>query len=127
MLYASVILMNKKMSPIPAYDKTVLQLGSAGLVMLVYNALTGALAFSGISAASAAALAVVCVVHTGIAYALYFGSMDALPARVLALFSYIDPVVAVLLSALLLHEEMTVLTAVGAVLVLGAAAVSELP
>ena len=67
------------------------------------------------------------VVHTGIAYALYFGSLMQLKAQTAAILSYIDPVVAVLLSALVLREHMSLLSCLGAVLVLGAAVVSELP
>ena len=72
-------------------------------------------------------LLVVGVVHTGIAYALYFGSMNGLKAQTVALFSYIDPIVAIILSALFLKEPMTFYSGVGAVLVLGATMISELP
>ena len=72
-------------------------------------------------------LLVVGIVHTGIAYALYFGSLMQLKAQTAAILSYIDPVVAVLLSALVLREHMSLLSGLGAVLVLGAAVVSELP
>ena len=71
-------------------------------------------------------LAILCVVHTGVAYWLYFGSIAALPAQTSALLSYIDPVVAILLSALLLHEPMDALCAIGAVLVLGSTVLSEM-
>ena len=73
-----------------------------------------------------AVLLVVGIVHTGIAYALYFGSMDGLKAQTIALFSYIDPVVAILLSAALLHEDIGLWGALGAVLILGSTLVSEL-
>ena len=126
-LYASVILMNKRLCGIGAYDRTIVQLLSAGLVMLPYLLLTGGFAGLRPSGGSLALLALICLVHTGLAYALYFGSMDALPAHTLALFSYLDPVVAVLLSALLLRENVTVLTLLGAVLVLGSAVLGELP
>jgi drug/metabolite transporter (DMT)-like permease len=72
-------------------------------------------------------LLIVGVVHTGIAYALYFGSMNGLKAQTVALFSYIDPIVAIILSALFLKEPMTVYSVIGAVLVLGATMISELP
>jgi drug/metabolite transporter (DMT)-like permease len=42
------------------------------------------------------------------------------------LFSYIDPVVALLLSAVLLHEPLTGTGIIGAVLILGSAIISEL-
>jgi len=125
-LYASVILMNKRLKNIGAYDKTIVQLLSAAIVLVPYLLLTGDLTGLSFTPITVVMLAIVCLVHTGFAYALYFGSMDKLPAHTLALFSYIDPVLAVLLSALLLREPITVLTVVGAVLVLGAAALGEL-
>lgn len=117
-LYASVVIMNKRMKPIPSYDRTVMQLGSAAVVMLVYDIFAGELAGLVFTPLSAVMLAVLCIVHTGLAYVLYFGSVEQLPAKALALLSYIDPVVAVLCSALFLKEPMSWLTAVGAVLIL---------
>jgi len=67
------------------------------------------------------------VVHTGIAYTLYFGSLKELKAQTAAILSYIDPIVAIILSALLLREHMGVGGIVGAVLILGSALISELP
>ena len=69
---------------------------------------------------------VVGIVHTGIAYAMYFGSLQCLPAQTTAVLSYIDPVVAVLLAGPILQEAMSVGEIVGAVLILGAALVSEI-
>ena len=126
-LYATLVLINKRMRPLPAYDKTVTQLLSAAAVLAVYTLVTGEWSGLTVSPLTAVLLAVVCVVHTGVAYALYFGSMEHLPAHTLALFSYLDPVLAVLLSAFLLHEPMTPATAVGAVLILAGAMISELP
>ena len=71
-------------------------------------------------------LLVVGIVHTGIAYVLYFGSIADVSAQTAALLSYIDPVVAVLLSLLLLREPMSVPAIIGAVLVIGAMIVSEI-
>lgn len=126
-LYAAVVLMNKRMQPMPATDRSVVQLLTAGIVVLPYALLSGDGGAEPLSARTVLLLATVCVVHTGLAYALYFGSVDHLPAHTLALLSYIDPVVAVLLSALLLHERLTAFTVLGAVLILGAAVMCELP
>ena len=125
-LYAAVVLMNKRMQPMPALDRAVVQLLTAGVVVLPYALLTGGGAGTP-DVRAVLLLAVVCIVHTGLAYALYFGSVERLPAHTLALLSYIDPVVAVLLSALLLRERLTVFTVLGAVLILGAAVLCELP
>lgn len=127
LLYAAVVLMNKRIGPMNAFDKTTVQMFSAAVVLLPYTLLTGAMNGLSFSPLTLLMLAIVCIVHTGTAYALYFASFAHLPAQTLALFSYIDPVIAVLLSALLLREPMTVYTVIGAVLILGAAVWSELP
>ncbi|MBQ7264387.1 MAG: DMT family transporter, partial [Synergistaceae bacterium] len=67
------------------------------------------------------------VVNTGVAYALSFDAMDVLDAQTVAILSYIDPVTALVLSALILGERMGPLGMVGAALILGAAVVSRLP
>lgn len=125
--YSVLVFLNKKISGISAYDKTAVQLLSAAAVLLIYIACTGEIAeikFDG--TVSIIMLAIICVIHTGLAYFLYFGSMDGLSAQTIAIFSYIDPVVAVLLSALILHEALTVYTVIGAVLILGSAIFSEI-
>ena len=126
-LYASVVLMNKQLGDVPAYDRTIVQLGSSAAVLLPYVLLTENLGTLSFTPGTIGLLLVVGVVHTGIAYALYFGSLMQLKAQTAAILSYIDPVVAVLLSALVLREHMSLLSCLGAVLVLGAAVVSELP
>ena len=124
-LYAGIILLNKKMQEIDAIDKTVVQFAVSALVLLPYVLLAEEVSLAVLTPLSALLLLVVCVLHTGLAYLMYFGAVGKLKAGTVALFSYIDPVLAVLLSALLLKEPMTILCGIGAVLVLGAAYVSE--
>ena len=126
-LYASVVLMNKQLGDVPAYDRTIVQLGSSAAVLLPYVLLVEEVSIEAFTPGVIALLLVVGIVHTGIAYALYFGSLMQLKAQTAAILSYIDPVVAVLLSALVLREHMSLLSGLGAILVLGAAVVSELP
>ena len=126
-LYASVVVLNKFIREISAYDKTVMQLGAAAVVLVPYTLLTGEMGSISFSPAAVILLLTVGIIHTGIAYTLYFGSMKDLPGQTVALFSYIDPVGAILLSALVLGEAMGTAQTVGAVLVLCAALVSELP
>ena len=125
-LYTSVMFLNKKLGAISAYDKTVLQLGTAAAVILPYCLLSSGFDMSGMNGAGYLMLAVVCIVHTGIAYWLYFGSMRQLPSQTVAIFSYLDPVVAILLSAVLLREPLGWQGMLGAVLILGSALYSEL-
>ena len=126
-LYAAIFLVNKQIHGVDAYDRTIVQLGSAGVVLIPYVLITEDLRAIRFTPAVIALLLVVWLVHTGIAYALYFGSMELLPAHTLALFGYLDPVLAILFSALLLREPMTFSQALGAIFVLCAAFIAELP
>ena len=125
-LYATVIVLNKKLGEISAYEKTIMQLGTAAIVVLPYIFITEDLTSIAFTTKSVILLLVVGVVHTGIAYAFYFNSMKDLKAQTVAIFSYIDPAVAILLSAFLLKEEMDIYGIIGAVLILGSAFVSEM-
>ena len=103
-LYASVVLLNKKNADVPPFEKTVVQLGSAAAVLLPYTAITGGFSFVEAKPAAFLLLAAVGIIHTGLAYVLYFGSIGALSAQTTALLSYIDPAVAVILSFAILGE-----------------------
>lgn len=126
-LYATVVMMNQKLGEVPTYDKTIMQLGAAAVVLIPYVLLVENLSAAVLTPLIIMMLIIVGVVHTGIAYALYFGSMNGLKAQTVALFSYIDPIVAIVLSAMFLMEPMTIYSWIGAVLVLGATMISELP
>lgn len=125
--YASVMLLNKGLTPINAYDKTSVQLGVASVVIVPYLLLSGGFDFNGMTTLGWVMLVIVGIVHTGISYALYFGSMTDLNAQTVAILSYLDPVLSILLSALILRERLDVFSIIGAVLILGSALYSELP
>lgn len=125
-LYATAILMNKRITDITAIDQTMVQLGSAGAVMIPYLLLTENLSQISFSPIGLIFLAIIAIVHTGIAYTLYFSSIGSLPAQTVAIFSYIDPVVAIILSALIFGEDMGVWGIIGAVLILGATLFAEI-
>ena len=94
--------------------------------MIPYLLLTSGPGGVAISPADMALTAVMGIVHTGIAYALYFGSMEKLKAQTIAVFSYVDPVSALLFSALLLGEPLSPSGACGAVLIIASALISEI-
>jgi RarD protein len=127
--YATVVLMNKKITDINAYDKTIMQLGMGAIVLSPYVMLTQDFGTAALSMTPAlwALLLFVGLVHTGVAYALYFDALKDLKAQTVAIFSYIDPIVAIILSALLLKESMGIYGIIGAILVLGSTFISEMP
>lgn len=125
-LYAIVVIINKTVSDINAYEKTITQLGSAAIVLLPYVLLTEDLGSLAVTPAIIGILLVMGIVHTGLAYFMYFGSMDGMSPVSIALYSYIDPVVAIILSAVLLKESITIIQIVGAVLILGSTLFGEI-
>ena len=124
-LYAAIVIVNRTLSDISAEDRTIMQFAVAAAVMLPYVLLTEDVSALRLTPFVLAMLLLVGVVHTGFAYVLYFGSIPRVPAQTAALLSYLDPVVAVILSLTVLHEPMSLPAAVGAVLVLGAMVCSE--
>ena len=126
LLYSVVVILNKKTPGVDAYAKTTVQLFSAGIVMIPYLMATGGWPQEWLSPAILVQLGVVGLVHTGVAYVLYFGSMDGLRAQSVAILSYIDPVSALLFSAIFLREPLSVAGIIGAVLIIGSAILSEI-
>ena len=124
-LYATVVIMNKKVGKADVYWRTIIQLLSAALVMIPYLLITGGFRTGPVSPTAMALVLVLGIIHTGIAYALYFGSIEGLKGQTVAIFSYIDPVSAMILSAVILHESLSIAGAAGAVMILGAAILSE--
>lgn len=127
-LYCAIMLMNKKMQGLAPMETTFAQLCISALVITPYALLTSGLNMAQLGAAlvqNAPMLLVVGLVHTGVAYALYFPSINVLPGQTVAMLSYIDPVLAVVLSALVLRQTITPPQILGALLLLGGTFVSE--
>ncbi len=123
-LYASVMIMNKFMGKVESYERTVIQLASAGLVVLPYALFTmGDITFN---PKSVMLLIVVGVVHTGFAYLLYFGAIKKLKSQTVAILSYIDPASAIILSSIVFVQLPTVYEFIGVVLIMSAAILSEI-
>ena len=126
MFYAGIVLTNKKVTRTDGLTRTVIQLLTAGVVLVPYVLLTEDLSALTLTPYTVGMLLVAGLVFTALTYTMYFSAIPGLRAQTAALGSYIDPVVAVLISALVLHEPMTALDWLGAALVLGATAVSTL-
>ena len=124
--YAMVVLINKYMKDISPVNTTIIQLALVSVIMLPYSAATGAFSEVNVTLTGVICLLILGVLHTGIGYIIYFDAVNKLPAQTVGILSYIDPVEAVMLSAFLLKEPVNLYTVIGAVMILGAAAVSEL-
>lgn len=126
-LYATVVILNKFIKGISDIEKTFIQLGSAAIIILPYVLLTENISFISANLTTVILLIIVGIIHTGFAYTLYFGSIEHIKAQTAAMLSYLDPVIALILSALLLKEGFTLAQLIGSILILGAAFISEIP
>ena len=124
-LYACVVILNKMTPGVDAFEKTIIQLASSAAALFPYILLTNQTIPADISSLTVLMVLIVGLLHTGIAYAMYFGSVDGLQAQTVAILSYIDPITALILSALVLGEKLSVYGIIGAVLIIGAAIMSE--
>ena len=124
-LYAATVIINKKIEVEDAYEKTIVQLLSAAAVLIPYLLLTEDFSAVVLDARTVVLVLIVGIVHSGLAYALYFGNVNKLPAQSVAVLSYIDPVSSLFFSELMLHERLTAFGLLGAVLIFGSALVSE--
>ena len=126
-LYASVVLLNKFIKNVAGIHRTFLQFLAAILVLAPYVACTGGVTLGGMNVTGWVCLLVVGIVHTGITYCLYFSSLRDLPGQKAAILSYIDPLVAVIISVTVLGEAMGPLQIFGGALILGFTLWNELP
>ena len=124
LFYASLIIFNKRIVKTGGMQTAALELDVAFVVVLIYVLLTAGIPRP--LKADIPYLLVLGLVNTGIAYMLYFTGLQKLPGQSVALISYVDPVSALVFSALLLHETMTPLQVLGAVLIIGGALLGEL-
>lgn len=117
--YAAVVLLNKYIRHTAGIQRTFLQFLATIVILIPYVAATGGVTLSRLNSIGWVCLLVVGIFHTGITYCLYFSSLKAIPGQSAAILSYIDPLVAVLISVTVLHEPLSWQQALGGTLILG--------
>ena len=117
--YASVVLFNKFIRNVDGIHRTFLQFIAAILVLLPYVIFTSGITLGGMNSKGWVNLLIVGLIHTGITYCMYFSSLKELPGQKAAILSYIDPLVAVVISVTVLGETMTLWQIIGGALILG--------
>lgn len=117
--YATVILLNKFIKKVEGIHRTFLQFIAAIITLTPYVLCTSGITLGSLNNIGWINLLIVGLVHTGITYCMYFSSLKELPGQKVAILSYIDPLVAVLISVTVLGEIMTISQVIGGVLILG--------
>ncbi|WP_296360121.1 DMT family transporter [uncultured Acidaminococcus sp.] len=124
--YACVMMINKTLGDLTPYESTIVELILAALILFPYVLWTEDVSHLMLTGSEWGYLLFLSLFVTGFTYVLFFGALPKLEAAAIALYTYIDPIVAVLLSRFLLHERFTPAMLLGAVLILLPTAVEEI-
>ncbi len=124
--FVGIVLCNRKLTDISSYDRSIVQLIISALTILPYFLIHNRGVALSFDTTSVLIILMLAILHTGVAYCLYFSGMATLPVQTVAVLGYLEPVVSVLTSALILKETMTLAGWIGAIMVITAAAISEL-
>ena len=119
LFYAMVVLLNKFIKGVAGIQRTILQFISAIAVLLPYVLLTGGITLSTMDSTGWVCLLVVGLFHTGVCYCLYFSSLKELPGQEASMLSYVDPLVALLVSVFILGEQILPVQILGGLMILG--------
>lgn len=124
--YASLMLVGKFIHNTNKLELTIIQLGITAILLFFYVFFTTGISFFSVSLSSMPFIAILGIVNTGIGFWLFFCGMEKLSGQSIAMLSYVDPLVAIIISAIILHEQMTTIQIVGGILLLGFTFISEI-
>lgn len=120
-----LVLFNKKLGPMEPLDKTFVEIVFTAITVLPFILINKSIP-STWDIKTILILMVLGIVHTGFAYLLYFDAIKTLEPIKIAIIGYVEPVLSVLIGALLLNEPMDIYGIIGTILIIGSAIVSEL-
>ena len=119
LFYAAVILLNKFIKNVEGIQRTFLQFLSAICILIPYVLAAGGMHLNTLPVNGWICLLIVGLIHTGITYCMYFSSLKELDGQEVAILSYLDPLVAVVISVTVLGEPLGILQLFGGILILG--------
>ena len=119
-----MLILNKKARGVDGMENSLLQMLSATVTVFLLLLCKGGLAMS-VTAASWPWILLLGIVNTGFGCWCYFSALGALPVQTVAVCGYLEPLSAVIFSALLLHERLTAPQLLGAALIIGGALFTE--
>lgn len=123
--YAIVVILNKFIKKLTGFKVTIVQLLVSAIILLPLTIMNSTRSLLSLDALSLGLLLFVGIVHTGIAYLLYFSSVKEIEGQSIAILSYMDPIFALLIAGLFLGEKMSIIQLFGGILILGSAYISE--
>lgn len=125
LFYASIMLMNKMMRVVNVMIRTFIQLAIATIIMFIYVICTTGFTLELLVPKTFLLLLLIGMLHTGFVYVLLFSSFDHLSLQTASLLTYIDPVIAIIVSYLFLNQHMTFIQMMGTLMILGSTIINE--
>ena len=126
-LYATVILLNTQIRSVGGVERTILQFAAATAVLAVYVALSEGVHLERISGREWILFSVLGLIHTALAFSMYFSGLARLSGQEAAFLGYIDPMVAILVGCLILREPTTAVQLLGGAMILAFTLIAQLP
>ena len=124
-MYAFMVICNKKAKDIVGLENSTLQLTIAFLTVAIFVGLKQGYTLQ-IEPSSIVPILILGLLNTGIGCYFYFSSIAKLKVQTVAICGYLEPLSAVLFSVAFLKETMLPLQIIGAVLIIGGAMCGEL-
>ena len=128
MLYATIVLINRSITfRVDNQTATFVQIFTAMMVLLPFVLMEGnVVSVAGLSAMEAVFVVLLGVLHTGVAYTLFFSLYEHLESVEIVSYSYLEPLFAILFSVIVVGEKLTVLQIIGGLLILGSTYIGEM-
>lgn len=123
-MYAFMVICNKKATSIVGVENSTLQLLTAFFTVAIFVGIKQGYVID-VPTASILPIAILGVLNTGIGCFLYFSSIGQLKVQTVVICGYLEPLSAIVFSALILKEEMLPLQIFGAILIIGGAVICE--
>jgi drug/metabolite transporter (DMT)-like permease len=123
-MYALMVIFNKKAKNITGLENSTLQLIISFLPVAVFFWVKQSLIIQ-IPGGAWLWILLLGLLNTGIGCYLYFSSIDSLPVQTVSICGYLEPLTAVVSSAIFLHETMNTLQICGAIMIISGAIIGE--
>lgn len=123
-MFAVMVIFNKKATDIAGLEKVIIQLVCSFIVIAIFVGYKQGLIIQ-VESDDWVPVIILGILNVGIGCYLYFSSISRLPAQTVAICGYLEPFFALVLSTLLLNEILSPVQMIGAILIIGGAAIGE--
>jgi RarD protein len=125
-LYATVVILNKFIKNVTGIDRTLIQFLAAIIILIPYVTLTTGININRLDKIGLLSILILGLLHTGVSYCLYFASLKELKGQEAAILSYMDPLVAIIVSVTILGESINSIQIIGGFMILGFTLLNEI-